>query len=230
MIYPIKIYNKNNKVIKEFDAKEALQMFIGDTYQVSKVERKEFWDREWSNKNGVAQSEKCGPIKYKKRKRDRVIKCEFCSGEVITSSDRRKWCSDLCRNRSKKKEDPNAIVEAELITQLVTNNLMENSFLVKCKNCRKEVRTTSPKRKWCTEKCRKSFKRLAYKEDEIEWEIERGAPYAFHVYLHYKPKNMTIMQASEHNMIQAKEFCIRELEWRLKNWDEYQKSKVRDED
>lgn len=227
LIYPIKIYNKENKLVKEFDSNQALKLFIGDTYVISEQDRKDFWDRVWIEKTGPDEPESCGPLKYKKRKLDQIVKCKFCNTEIVTASKRRKWCSPLCKTRFKNKEDPKEVKE---VKEPVPELPKENSFVVKCTNCRKEIRTTSQNRKWCTEKCRKSFKRLDYKESEIEWEIVRGAPYAYHVYLNYKPKNMIIHQASEHNMIQAKEFCIRELKWRLKNWDEYQKSRVREED
>jgi len=78
-------------------------------------------------------------------------------------------------------------------------------------------------------KSKRQSEEIEFTENEIEWEIERGKPYAYHVYLHYKPKNMTIMQVSECSIIEAKKFCLQELKWRLKNWDEYKKSTVRDD-
>lgn len=229
MIYPIKIYDKENKIVKEYDENEALQMFIGDTYNVSKYEKNNFWDRIWIEKTGTIKPETCGPIKYKKRKKDQIVKCKNCQTELVTASRRRKWCSMLCKSRYIKKqnsqeEHPNPI------NIKLPEDPMENSVLIKCKNCGKNVRSKSPTRKWCTESCRKKFKKLGFTSNEIEWELKRCDPYPFHVYLHYKPKNMTIMQVSEHSIYEAKHFCLRELKWRLKNWDEYQKSRVRDDD
>jgi hypothetical protein len=68
------------------------------------------------------------------------------------------------------------------------------------------------------------------KMDEIEWQIERGKPYAYHVYCYYKPKDMTIMQVSDVSLSQAKNYCLQELKWRLKHWEDYIKSTMRDLD
>jgi hypothetical protein len=66
--------------------------------------------------------------------------------------------------------------------------------------------------------------------DHIEWTVERGKPYAYHVYLHYKPKNMTIEQVSDHSISSAKKYCLNELKWRLKHWNEYKKSTMKDDE
>jgi|21_taG_2_1085346.scaffolds.fasta_scaffold15573_3 hypothetical protein len=68
------------------------------------------------------------------------------------------------------------------------------------------------------------------KMEDIEWQVERGKPYAYHVSCYYKPKDMTIMQVSDASISQAKNYCLKELSWRLKHWKEYIKSTMRDLD
>ena len=67
-------------------------------------------------------------------------------------------------------------------------------------------------------------------ENELEWTEKLDSPYTFHAMLLYKPINMEIEQASEHSMAEAKAHCIKELAWRMKHWDEWQKSCVRESD
>tara|TARA_R110002167_G_scaffold59891_1_gene169626 strand:- start:3898 stop:4101 length:204 start_codon:yes stop_codon:yes gene_type:complete len=66
------------------------------------------------------------------------------------------------------------------------------------------------------------------KLEDIEWRIEKGKPYAYHAYCYYKPKDMTIVQVSDTSLSDAKGYCIKELQWRLKHWDDYKKSTMQD--
>jgi hypothetical protein len=227
MIYPIKVFDRDNNLVKEYDFKESLEMFAKENYTISDYERKNFWGRVWSDKNDPVTPDKCRPSRYKSRKKQRVINCLFCKAEIITASSRKKWCSDFCRKQFNKPKKEEVIQKDD---SMLNAEIKKNSKLVNCKNCRQDFYSAGANSKWCSDKCRQSFKRMGYTDEEIEWQIERCNPYAYHVYLTYKPKNMTIMQVSEHSMVQAKEFCIRELKWRLRNWAEYTKSLVRDFD
>jgi len=64
-------------------------------------------------------------------------------------------------------------------------------------------------------------------DSDLEWTKERDAPYRYHVKLLHKPTGMEIEQASESAFSEAKTYCLRELHWRLRNWDEYKQSMVR---
>ena len=67
-------------------------------------------------------------------------------------------------------------------------------------------------------------------EEELEWNEKQNAPYKYHAILTYKPANMFIEQASENSMAEARGYCIRELGWRMKHWEDWQKSGVRESD
>ena len=64
-------------------------------------------------------------------------------------------------------------------------------------------------------------------DSDLEWTKERNAPYRYHVKLLHKPTGMTIEQASESAFCEAKTYCLKELQWRLKNWESYSQSMVR---
>ena len=66
-------------------------------------------------------------------------------------------------------------------------------------------------------------------DSDIEWMLEEGKPYRYHATLIYKPLGMEIEQASEASFSEAKGSCLKELRWRLTHLEEYNKSKVRDE-
>ena len=67
-------------------------------------------------------------------------------------------------------------------------------------------------------------------EDELEWTENRDSPYRYHAKLLYKPINMEIEQASDNSMAEAKGYCVKELGWRMKHWEDWQKSGVRESD
>jgi len=62
---------------------------------------------------------------------------------------------------------------------------------------------------------------------DIEWIKEKNKKYTYHMTLHHIPTGMHIEQASERAWSEAKESCLMTLQWRLDNWDEYVKSRVR---
>lgn len=240
MIYPIKVFDKDNKLVKEYDFKESLEIFAKENYTISDYERQNFWGRMGSDNNDSATPGKDRPSKHNSlkknkdlyfnhhsRKKEWIINCWFCKAEIITTSARKKWCSDFCRKQFNKPKKEEGVQKEK---PMLSTKTKQKNKLVNCTNCRQDFYSAGANSKWCSDKCRKSFRRMGYTDEEIEWEIQRCNPYAYHVYLTYKPKNMTIMQVSEHSMVQAKEFCIRELKWRLRNWAEYTKSLVRDFD
>lgn len=237
MIYPIKIYDKENKLVRTYDEKEALRLFVGDTYTVSDGDRKQFWNRVWTENKGQSSGETCGALKLKKPRKSRIFNCKFCDNEIKTTSPTRKWCNSFCRDKYRRrhktmKTQPEYEENKIFLEELKLDP--EKTFVIKCKNCTKEVVTTSLSRIWCSDACRQQFKRMAQEiqinEEDMEWEIERDNPYPYHVYLYYRPKQMKIEQVSEHGIYEAKHFCIKELKWRLKNWDEYVRSRVRVEE
>jgi len=63
---------------------------------------------------------------------------------------------------------------------------------------------------------------------DLRWEEEKYRPYNYHVTMHHLPTGMEIEQASDCSYAAAKGYCLRELKWRLKNWDEYKKSSLSD--
>ena len=65
-----------------------------------------------------------------------------------------------------------------------------------------------------------------FKKSEVIFEEKLNAPYRFHATLTYLPTGMEIEQASENSMAEAKEYCMKELRWRLKNWGNYDRSAV----
>lgn len=71
---------------------------------------------------------------------------------------------------------------------------------------------------------------LSVDESDLEWSDKLDSPYSYHVVLHHKPTGMEIEQASECSFLEAKSHCMKELQWRLKHWDEWKKSKVRESD
>lgn len=75
-------------------------------------------------------------------------------------------------------------------------------------------------------------KQIGLNTDEglIEWEVRRNCPYPYHVDMHYKPKNMTISQVSDYSISHAQEYCLKELKWRLKNWNAYIKSTLNEDE
>jgi protein subunit release factor A len=67
---------------------------------------------------------------------------------------------------------------------------------------------------------------MEYKLADVVFERADDAPYRYHIILHHLPTGMEIEQASEHSAQEARNFCIRELKWRLTHWEEYQRSAV----
>lgn len=65
------------------------------------------------------------------------------------------------------------------------------------------------------------------KDSDLEWTQERDAPYKYHMKLLHKPTGMEIEQASDASFAEAKTCCLKELQWRLKNWESYSQSMVR---
>ncbi len=72
--------------------------------------------------------------------------------------------------------------------------------------------------------------KINWDEKDIEWEKEINIPYRYHAHLHHKPTGEKIEQASETSFADAKVNCLKELSWRLAHWDEYQASKIKDND
>jgi hypothetical protein len=70
---------------------------------------------------------------------------------------------------------------------------------------------------------------LNISESDISWSVRNNAPYRYHVDLHHFPTEMLIEQVSDTALSHAKESCMIELTWRLKNWEEYQQSRVRND-
>ena len=73
----------------------------------------------------------------------------------------------------------------------------------------------------------KDYRHIYISECDIEWVKEKNRPYKYHIKLIHKPTNMCIEQASERNWQEAKDSCLMTLKWRMANWDEYLKSRVR---
>lgn len=71
---------------------------------------------------------------------------------------------------------------------------------------------------------------VVIQDGDIEWAEEKDAPYRYHIKLTHKPTEMIIEQASDSSFVEAKTLCLKELQWRLKNWKEYCKSLVRGDD
>ena len=65
------------------------------------------------------------------------------------------------------------------------------------------------------------------KDSDLEWTKEKDAPYRYHIKLLHKPTGMEIEQASENTFSEAKTYCLKELQWRLRNWEAYSQSMVR---
>ena len=63
---------------------------------------------------------------------------------------------------------------------------------------------------------------------EIEWSFKENEPYRHMATLYHSPTHMTIEQASDKSVSEAKSACLKELSWRLQHWDAYQKSSVRE--
>ena len=63
--------------------------------------------------------------------------------------------------------------------------------------------------------------------EDISWSFEKDKPYKYHAILHHHPTGMSIEQANERGWAEAKDACLKVLKWRLANWKEYQKSRVR---
>ena len=63
---------------------------------------------------------------------------------------------------------------------------------------------------------------------DLSWSQVKHNPYSYHVTMHHIPTGMDIEQASDCSYAAAKGYCLRELKWRLKNWDEYKKSTLSD--
>jgi len=64
------------------------------------------------------------------------------------------------------------------------------------------------------------------KKSEVIFEDRLNAPYRFHATLTHLPTGMEIEQASENSMSEAREYCMKELKWRLKHWENYERSAV----
>ena len=62
---------------------------------------------------------------------------------------------------------------------------------------------------------------------DISWSFEENKKYKYHAILHHHPTGMSIEQANERGWAEAKDACLKVLKWRLANWKEYQKSRVR---
>ena len=67
---------------------------------------------------------------------------------------------------------------------------------------------------------------LQMDESDIDWDIRMNDPYRYHAVLTHKSTGMVIEQVSECSKAEAKTFCLKELKWRFKNWEEYNKSLV----
>ena len=63
---------------------------------------------------------------------------------------------------------------------------------------------------------------------DLSWEKARNRPYLYHVTLTHLPSGMAIEQASESSFADARGYCLGELNWRLRHWAEYQKSRMDD--
>lgn len=106
MIYPIKIFNHKKKLVKEYSAKEALDLYDGDVYRVSKTERKDFWDRNWYSKQ-IKAKDHYSQIVYKPRKKTITVFCKNCKAEIQTASKHRTWCNRKCKEGYKASDDNN---------------------------------------------------------------------------------------------------------------------------
>ena len=62
---------------------------------------------------------------------------------------------------------------------------------------------------------------LQMDESDIDWDIRRDDPYRYHAVLTHKATGMVIEQVSDCSKAEAKTFCLKELKWRFKNWEEY---------
>ena len=60
-------------------------------------------------------------------------------------------------------------------------------------------------------------------EADLGWTEKQNSPYRYHAILQYKPTGMEIEQASETSYSEARGYCLKELHWRFKHWDEYRK-------
>ncbi|MZH02803.1 MAG: hypothetical protein F3745_05235 [Nitrospinae bacterium] len=69
---------------------------------------------------------------------------------------------------------------------------------------------------------------LEVDESDLEWEEKQNAPYRYHAFLRHKPTDMVIEQVSEGSIAEAKGYCLKKLRWKIKHWDEWKASGVRE--
>mgnify|MGYP003153820805 CR=1 FL=1 len=102
-IYPIKVLSSDGKETRYIPAEEALELFAGDMYKVSKEQRTKVWTGEWREGTVDQHPLKRGHHNKQKAQREAThkITCQyrFCGIEKMMISEKAKYCSLDCQRK-----------------------------------------------------------------------------------------------------------------------------------